>query len=112
MQSTLTGLFRRAETAAMEAGVDLEDGGTCNLDHPAFRIDRVRESSIQKIATRAGLDVTPFQWFGGRKWFWLNVPLYGQANRRARMAQAASKVLQEGEKTIKGFSACCYCQMD
>lgn len=113
----LAELFRKANQAALSAdpGEGLEnDGGTCNMDCPAFRVDRARESTIRAAAELAGVEVYAFNWFGGRKWFWLRVTLHGQANRRSRMAEAAARVLRSAaeQNTIPGFNACMYCQAD
>jgi hypothetical protein len=113
----LAELFIRASLAAEQAdpGEGLEnDGGTCNLDSPAFRVDRCREATIRQAADLAGVSVCAFTWFGGRRWYWLNVPLRGQANRRSKMACAAGKVLRDAADAgeIKGLEACMYMQSD
>lgn len=112
IKAQLAELFRRAGAAAELAGSNDEDGGTCNLDTPAFRVERMRKATIERAAQAAGLTVTEFDWFGGRRWFWLHTPTFGQGNRRARMAQAAAHVLREAEGDIPGFRASLYCQMD
>lgn len=100
-----------AANAAREAdAANSEDGGTCNFDAPAFRVERAAEKTIEAAAVEAGLTVCSFTWFG-KKWFWLNV-CEGMANRRSRMATAAAKALREFEATVKGFHASCYYQMD
>jgi hypothetical protein len=110
----LADLFRRAAEAALAADTD-EDGGTCNFDTPAFRIKRCRKTVIEAAAREAGVlvDVTEFTWFGQR-WFWLIVPMHGQAARRTRMAEAAAKVLREAQEKgeIPEFRALLYCQSD
>jgi hypothetical protein len=113
----LADLFARAKQAALDAdpGDGPEnDGGTCNLDTPAFRAKGCRSSVIQAAAERAGLSVSEFHWFGGKRWWWLHVPLLGQANRRATMAEAAARVLREAAESGEwpAFGACLYCQMD
>lgn len=111
----LTQVFKQAAAAAIAAdpGTGLEnDGGTCNLDSPAFRIPGLRQNTIEAAAEKAGVTITDFTWFGSQKWFWLGVPLYGQANRRSAMSTAASKVLDEKENCIPGFESCQYMAMD
>lgn len=117
----LADLFRRAEAAALAAdpGDGLEnDGGSCNFDTPAFRVERMQEATIQEAARLAGVRVEPFNWFGGRRWFWLMVTLRGQGNRRSKMMEAAQRVLnaaapEAGRTGIHpGFRACGYYQMD
>ena len=110
-------VFKAAKEAAIAAdpGEGMKnDGGTCNLDTPAFKIKGMRRQTIEKAARKAGVGVTQFHWFGGRIWYWLDVPRRGQANRRSTMSSAASKVLSEFQESgiIPGFRACQYCQMD
>lgn len=108
----LADLFKRANEAAIAADPgEGQDGGTCNLDSPAFRIERGRKATIEAAAAEAGVTVYEFDWFR-KKWFWLNVACHGQANRRTTMVQAAGKVLREAEGTIPGFHASVYYQMD
>lgn len=107
----LRNAFSAALTAAREAdALNSEDGGTCNFDCPAFRVDRARESTIKDAAELAGVTVCSFTWFG-KKWFWLNV-CEGMANRRSRMATAGAAALKAFEAEIKGFHASCYYAMD
>ena len=102
----LTKLFIAARDAAIAAD-PTEDGGTCNFDTPSIRIENARQSMIEEAAKAAGISVTEFTWFK-RRWFWVNVPLHGQANRRTKMAQAANDVL----KTRPELNAMMYYQMD
>jgi len=106
---TLADIFRQAKLAAEQAGQNTEDGGTCNLDSPAFQCKGMRESTIKAAAELAGVDVCDFRWFGG-KWFWLSSFLEGQANRRARMSQAATQVMRE--LAPEWMSVCQYCAID
>lgn len=101
----LANIFARAKAAA-EAFKDSEDGGTCNFDAPAFRIDGAPAMLIEGAAEQASISVTDFKWFGGQRWFWLHV-MDGQGNRRTRMAEAATKVLKEA-----GLEARTYYQVD
>lgn len=105
----LADIFRQAEEAALAADPG-DDGGTCNLDTPAFTIERVRAATINKAAAMAGVQCTDFRWWSGR-WFWLHVTLLGQGNRRATMSTAAQRVL-DAVDDIPGWHACQYCQMD
>lgn len=111
LEDQLAALFRRAAAAAIAAD-PVDDGGTCNTDTPAFRIERVRANVIEAAAAKAGVRVHGFSWFGGRRWFWLYVPMYGQGERRSTMMQAAQRVLDAAEGAIPGFHACGYYQMD
>lgn len=109
-RETLVHAFREAAAAALAAdpGEGLEnDGGTCNFDTPAIRLPGVREKFLKECAAEAGIDVDPFDWFGGRRYYWVRVPMYGQANRRSRMAEAACRKLKE-----LGLPATMYSQAD
>lgn len=110
-------LFKESSAAATAAdpGAGLEnDGGTCNTDTPAFRIDGVRFNIIERAALLSGVRVTEFKWIGGKKWCWLMVPLHGQAERRSKMMEAAQRVLNAFAESneIPGFRACGYQQAD
>lgn len=111
----LAAYFRSAEGAAREADPgEHADGGTCNLDTPAFTIKGVRASVVEDAARRAGVTVTEFRWFGGSRWWWLNGCTLGQGSRRSKMMEAAQAELRKLDDMglISGFSACGYCQMD
>jgi len=111
--SKLAAILQRAHAAAVAADPgEGNDGGTCNMDTPAFRIDRVKETTIQKAANLAGVEVMRFGWLGRDSWYWLRVPLLGQGNRRSTMMKAAQKVLNDSAPQIPGFHACGYYQMD
>lgn len=110
----LAKVFVEAKEAAIAAGSDESDGGSCNCDTPAFRIEGARAKTIAEAATIAGVEADPFNWFGGRRWFWLRVPLLGQALRRTRMMEAAQRVLRAAQESgrIPGLEACGYMQAD
>ena len=107
-RQTIVHAFREAAAAALAADPGQEqDGGTCNFDSPAIRLPRVREKFLRECAAEAGISVNPFDWFGGKRWYWVNVPMHGQGNRRTRMAEAACRKLKE-----LGLPATMYCQAD
>jgi hypothetical protein len=109
-RETLIHAFREAAAAALAAdpGEGLEnDGGTCNFDTPAVQLPGARERFVRECAAAAGIDASPFSWFGGRRWFFVYVPMMGQANRRSLMAEAACRRLKE-----LGLHAVMYCQAD
>lgn len=104
--------FRAAKEAA-EAVDHEEDGGTCNLDSPAFRLPRVRDKLIQEAAALAGVSADDFKWFGGKRWYWLHGFLRGQGNRRARMSHAATNALKAAaDEHCPQMGVCEYCAMD
>lgn len=115
---TLADLFRRAEAAALAADPGA-DGGSCNLDSPAFRIAGPGASRIIVAASeRSGVRVTPFEWFGGKRWWFLRVTLHGQGDRRSAMMEAAQRVLNDavpgaGRTGVHpGFRACGWYHLD
>jgi hypothetical protein len=109
---SLANCFRAAREAA-EAIDREEDGGTCNMDSPAFRLPRVPDKLIREAAELAGVSASDFLWFGRKRWYWLHVPLHGQGNRRSRMSHAATQALREAaEATCPQMQVCEYCQMD
>jgi hypothetical protein len=110
LHAQLVTAFRAAREAANDAGLNDEDGGTCNLDSPAFRLKGVTKRVIERAARQAGCGVSDFTWFGGHRWFWLQCGLLGQGNRRSRMSRAATDALKEAN--VSGMEVCEYCQMD
>lgn len=109
LSEKLASLFVRAEEAARAADSD-DDGGTCNFDTPAFRIDGCRDSVIREASRISGVPVDDFKWLGGKRWYWLRVTMNGQANRRTRSMDAAMRVLKSATD-IPNFRACGYYQM-
>ena len=112
----LADLLKAAHAAAVavaEAGAG-EDGGSCNFDTPAFRVDGMQKTTIQKAAEMAGVKVMDIKWLGGQVWFWLIVPTPGMADRRTRCMEAAQRLLNQAAEaaTIPGFRACGYYQCD
>ena len=101
-----------AKQAAIEAGKNEEDGGTCNLDCPAFQIPGMPDSIIQTAATVAGVTCSKFKWFGAKRWYWVTGFLLGQGNRRSRMSDAATKMLKQCLAEYPEIKVCEYCQMD
>jgi hypothetical protein len=112
IQAALVEAFKAAKAAGELAGVNEEDGGTCNLDSPAFKIKRVPAKLIKAAADEAGVSVSEFTWFGGRRWWWLGGFLDGQGNRRARISQAATAALKEALSSMENATVIEYCQMD
>lgn len=97
--------FERALVKAVNASrqfEDSEDGGTCNFDTPVIRI-KATAKQMYSLDWHA-------EKIGGRTWrgYWfLFVPLAGQANRRTRMAEAVAQSL-----AADGYDACVYYQVD
>lgn len=91
----------KAKNAMMEYA-DTEDGGSCNFDTPVIRINAT-ERQMAMLDYR----VVKVDERGWRGWWFVFLPLMGQANRRTRMAEAACKSLKES-----GFEASVYYQLD
>lgn len=89
------------------------DGGSCNFDTPAFRVEGMRRAGIEQAAALAGISVTEIRWFGCR-WYWAGVPLNGQAERRSRMSGAADRAMREQaeRRPVDGLKLCEYQQAD
>ena len=97
--------FTAAKAAAWEHH-DVDDNGTCNFDSPVLVIPRIRQSIVMDAATEAGCSMYVSTWLGKRTFF-LDPNLQGQADRRSSMAQAACNALKRF-----GLPAYMYCQMD
>lgn len=103
-QCTLEIALKAAKLAAdgHNAG---DDDGTCNLDTPVFFPGRLRTATIQAAAEAAKVSVNVGTW--GRSRCVFVYVTQGQANRRTRMAEAATRALKE-----KGLEAATFYQMD
>ena len=103
----LTIAFRAAKAAALEAATNPEDDGTCNLDTAVLRLSHRYKKRVEEAASAAGVEARPTHWIGAC--YFVIVPriLYGQANRRTRIAVAAGNALKAA-----GLEACVYYQMD
>ena len=104
---TWANAIKEAITAASNASKK-EDGGTCNLDAVVIDFTGWRQTSIQSLAQKAGVQI-------GEKlsgWMWkgscfVNIPTEGQGSNNTRMVEAAVKKLKE-----LGLPATTYYQMD
>lgn len=79
-----------------------EDGGTCNFDTPIINI-----KATQKQVASLDFKLSKCTWGLYKGWWFVDLPLYGQGNRRTRMAEAIAKSLNES-----GFNASVYYQVD
>lgn len=79
-----------------------EDGGTCNFDTPIINI-----KATQKQVASLDFELSKCTWGLYKGWWFVDLPLYGQGNRRTRMAEAIAKSLNES-----GFNARVYYQVD
>lgn len=85
---------------------DTEDGGTCNFDSVTIKISIPAKLAAQAWVKLEKMLVADY----GRFWrgcYMVDIPLYGQANRRTRMAEAACDALRQS-----GYNAIMYYQCD
>lgn len=83
-----------------------EDGGTCNLDMVTIKI-KIPKKLTQCISVKLE-KMYARDW--GRLWrgyYVVDIPLFGQGNRRTRMAEAACQALKDA-----GYDAMMYYQCD
>lgn len=108
----LAEIFKVGNEAAKAAdpGPD-DDGGSCCFDCPAFMIPRARKDKIEAAAELAGVRVTHYTRRGGGSEWWLSCT-NGQALRRTRMAEAATKAMRELVSTIPGMEVRTYYALD
>jgi hypothetical protein len=98
--------IKRANKAALLIDNE-EDGGTCNFDTAIIKLDRWREEEIQQVSKETGIRIGE-RLSGWHKGFrFVFTEMYGQANRRTRMAEAAYKSLEKD-----GFEVSMYYQAD
>lgn len=79
--------------------LESEDGGTCNFDTPVVEIIGCTIKEINSM----DYNVEKFK----NNWYFVNIGLSGQGNRRTRMAESISKSLIES-----GFNSYVFYQMD
>lgn len=109
-RGALIGAFVAAREAARLADPgEAADGGTCNFDSPLIRVRGARRAFIEACAGEAGLTVS-LRSGRGPAWFFLGVPLLGQANRRTKMAEAATASLKASG--LVELEAAMYYRMD
>lgn len=81
---------------------EVEDGGSCNFDTPIVELTLTKK---ERVAVAEFL--TPIGTRGYKNCYFVEVPLYGQGNRRTRMAEAAAEALRK-----EGYKASVYYQLD
>lgn len=101
----------RGVQAAVEAAkkcAEVDDGGTCNMDSPYFRVPRMRETTVLAAVQAGGSSAYSMEWLRSRI-FMVSIPMegMGQGNRRTRAAEAMAKAMQAA-----GLDAGVYYQMD
>ena len=92
--------------AAKQAALDVDDGGTCNLDAAALSLPRWRKSLVEQAAKEAGTGCFSWQSFGGLRYVF-TTPRVGQAHRNEVAAETMTSELSR-----RGYDAFCYQQMD
>lgn len=105
VQKLVEALKRTNEAALAEANTN--DSGTCNFDTPLICLKGWKSSDIKEASESAGIEIGE-QLSGWHKGYrFVSVKLYGQANRRTLMAEAAKRSL-----VADGYDASMYYQMD
>lgn len=101
LRLALADAFAKAREAA-EAVADGDDGGSANLDCCFLESQRLRRTTVEKAAAKAGVTVSRLDnsWWHG--WFVHGVQR-GQGAQRTRMAEAARSAL-----AAAGYSASVY----
>lgn len=105
--------LRKAKLKAIEAGLSVDDGGTCNFDSPVLFMPKgTRETTMDKIGLRAGVSFMkwesyPFKGSDHSAWLIFGDFMNGQGNRRSRIAEAFAASLK-----ADGFESDTYYQMD
>ena len=74
---------------------DVEDAGTCNFDTPMIEIIGCTKTEI------CSMDYEVEKYKGN--WYFLNIALKGQAERRTRMAETMVKSLQKDNFNSRMF---------
>lgn len=105
IQKLAEALKRADEAALREANTD--DGGTCNFDTPLIRLEGWSKSEIKEASDLANVEIGDklSGWHKGYRY--VRVKLYGQANRRTLMAEAAERSLE-----ADGYDVSMYYHMD
>lgn len=84
------------------------DGGSCNFDSPVLKIAGFSKQDLQEVSKASGVEIgdklSSRMWKG---YAFVQVPLYGQAMNRTRMAEAAQDELEKW-----GLESAMYYQMD
>lgn len=81
---------------------EVEDGGSCNFDTPMVEL-KLTKKEREAVAEF----LTPVGERGYKNWYFVEVSLCGQGNRRTKMAEVAAKTLAEA-----GYNASVYYQLD
>jgi len=79
-----------------------EDGGTCNFDTPMINI-KATKKQISQLEYR----LEKCTWGLWKGWYFVEIPLSGQGNRRTRMAEAIARSLKNS-----GYETGVYYQVD
>lgn len=102
----LTADCETAKRVALRAIVELEDGGTCNLDSTFLAIEKgVPTKTVLDAVTSSGLMARPSKWLG--RGVMISPPGTGQAKRR----MASNEALLDSLKSA-GWPVSPFYQMD
>jgi hypothetical protein len=97
----LTNAVNAANLKALEFQNN-EDGGSCNFDSVVIKLEGWTRADIQKLTTLKiiGDKLSGRYWKGYR---WLNTTIYGQGNKRTKMAETACNHLKECEYNVSMY---------
>lgn len=87
---------------AAKVFVNSEDGGTCNFDTPMINI-----KATKKQISQLDYKLNKCTWGLWKGWYFVEIPLSGQGNRRTRMAEAIARSLKNS-----GYETGVYYQVD
>lgn len=102
----LSEALERANEAALLLS-ETNDGGTCNFDSPVIRLLKWKDYEIKQACELAGIEIGDKLSGFWRNYRFVSTSMYGQANCRTRMAEAAKKSLE-----ADGYDVAMYYQMD
>ena len=98
--------LKAALAVAEQAGAEVDDSGTCNMDAASLALPRWREAIVEQAAEEAGTGCFKWESFGGGRYVFIP-RVAGQAYKREIAAEAMTAELKR-----RGYDAFTYCQMD
>ena len=100
-------LIKAQESASKIGTLYPEDGGTCNLDSVLIKLQGWKLADIEQASFYGEVPISDKLTGIYRGYRFVMFTLYGQANRRTRMVEAAKKSLE-----ASGYDVTIYWQMD
>lgn len=105
--TTLTRDLQHAAAHASQAAAAVSDGGTCNCDGVFLRLPRRRAEKVLAAINAAGLRATKWERHGyyGTGYL-ISPPGSGQANKRAKAADAMYERLRNAGWDVSQYHQC------